>query len=213
MSFTRNDIRSVIASRLGDRDDLNDSIDLEIRYAQTALENRGLLPWFLVQRRYLSATTADTERMSLPTGWLREYGENVFEVLGTDGYWYGLRKLDVDRLDIEYGNATEARPEAYAISANELVLAPIPDASYSIRIRAFYAGADELTSDVTNAWLTYSPDHIIAAAGKRMAAGYLRDIDMATIFDGMLKDADAELLRRNVAMEEASAERLINEVI
>ena len=215
MSFTRNDIRDAVAERLGQRTDLDTAIELEIRYAQRQLEEERSLPWFLLTRRVSVSTVASTQAVSVPTRFLREYDEagqkGSVEIQDDDGNWHELRKLPIGDLDAEFGNTDEARPEAYALIGQEFLLGPIPNAIYTLRIRTFYQGATDLTSDVSNDWTIYGPDLLIAATGKRMAHGYLRDEGAKAQFDLMYAEAHQRLVAENTAREESGTVRILNE--
>jgi len=213
MSYTRNDIRESIALRLGRRTDLNSYIEDEIRFAQTRLEQGVFLPWFLLCTE--QAGTLDTRTYSTPERFLREHDEHgkaggiiVYDSNG--GRWRELTKVSLGYLDAYYRNEEDDLPEVYAISGDEFIFGPTPDAAYSIRIRPFYQGAVPLTSDIGNAWTVYAPDILIGAAGSRVAA-ITRDMDAKTLFDEMFVSAMGDIANATTAREVAGQEYKLGE--
>lgn len=196
----RADCITLIASRLGNRTDLNDTIALEMLMVQeTLLEGTGaFLPWFLVTELVDLPVTAGEERVNLPAVFLGE-------VEGQPLWWYDanlanpykrLHKNDLGLLMEKY--IANAVPVEYALSGNYIILKPTPSVNGTLRLR-YYAAA--VKDETENGWLKYAPDLLIAETGAVIAGKYLQNTGLADRFiqDGVI--ARQRLFAKNEARQ------------
>lgn len=184
--------RDSIASKLGERTDLNDAIEAEMIVSQeTRLEgNAALKPWFLESiMTEIGTTTIDDNTLALPSDFLGEIdGQGIWVyVAGGDPVWTKLRK---DDFDIATERLTEpGKPKRYSLQAGDtLILHPTPDAAYSIRMR-YYQKQTALTTNIENAWLANAADMMIYDVARQLAKDKLQNDKMSARYKTDFADA------------------------
>jgi len=158
-----------IAYRLGNRTDLNARILSVMDQVQAdILEKDTFLPWFLLSEDKYITTTSGEERVPLPTGFLREYeGGTLWYYDSTaDVPWTPLIKDEHQDLRSALGDTIDSpgAPAYYALTGSYFRLAPVPDAAYTLYIKAWIADTlpSALLNDTTsNLWLTNAPQRLI----------------------------------------------------
>lgn len=199
--MTRNELRQLIALRLGNRTDLNDAIDLHIRLAQTELEKQGMLPWFLSELTTISLS-ADATSVAVPTGFLREYETLPLLYDASGVYVRKLQKADYDEITSCYPEANTGSPKVYALVNETLYFRPVPDAAYSVKMFAYIADT-ELATDVANAWSMSSPMSLVAEAGK-MVSQYILNTQAYAGFEALAAEAVQSLRVANDSRDMAN---------
>lgn len=186
----RNAARDLIAGKIGKRTDLDAEILAEMLFIQdTKLEGKGAFkPWFLESvMTDIGTTVADTQTLALPADFLGEIdGQGLWIYDATaDPAWAKLKKDDFDIATERYSSST-GKPVRYSLQAgNTLVLHPVPDAAYLVKMR-YYQKATSLATDVENAWLANASDMLIYEVARVMAKDHLQNDAMAGRYE---KDA------------------------
>jgi hypothetical protein len=220
---TRDEIKDSLIVRLGQRSDLSSSIELEIKLAQTWLENRPFLPHFLQKNDYSVSTASCVRKYALPVDFLREVDtagiKGSFLVGEVDESTCGfssfeeMRKYDPGVLDVRYVNSAPGKPTGYAIQGSDFLVGPVPDGPYVILLRSYFAKAAELISPTSsNVWTNNSPDSLISAAGLRMSMGYLKSEKVYAEFRAYFDEVEQALMKTDVARQEAGVVRPFGEM-
>jgi len=196
-----------IARALGNRTDQNDNIVAEMQVQQVRLEqDTRLNPWWLESEMSTASTTASEERVAVPANWTAQYelgGMWIYDPATGVGDETELYKYDIDDLKRTYGN-TEGRPKGYARTGLYYRFVPIPDQVYTLR-QLYYKKDTVLSSNVSNGWLTYAPELLIARTGMIMAQN-LQNKTAYQIFQSREGTAYNELERACVSKEVRGAE-------
>ena len=155
-------MKAAVASWLA-RSDLTSQIPDFITLAEAKL-NRALRTRQMEQR-----STADAaEYMALPTGFLEL--RNI-QVNGTPNYTLEQRApWEMDALD----DGVAGRPSRYCLLANQIQLAPVPDATYTLEID-YYEVIPPLASNSSNWLLAAAPDIYLYGALLEAAVFMLDD--------------------------------------
>lgn len=205
--MTRDEAVSEIQQMLGFRTDKADEIQRELIRQQNLLENGLELPYFLRSEVTDLTTTANNERLTPPTDFLREWDEDSLSIQSTDDggntIWTPLEKDGPTYLRNYYQNLSMLTgvPEAYAYDGTSFILFPMPDAVYTLRM-IYYKKDTKLIGNVENKWLQYLPYLLIAKAGFILASS-LRDQGAQQIFAAMLQEQMALLVNQTVAIDGA----------
>jgi hypothetical protein len=192
--MTRDEAVAQIKQVLGFRSDLTTQAEDGLKFQQNELEHEAQLPRFLLEETLSLTCTADTERMTPPTGFLREWDEDGLYVQEPDSdpvKWIKLEKDEPSYLRSVYGETEASIPEAYAFDGTSFMLFPTPDAAYTFRM-IYYKADTVLSSNVTNKWLTNLPYLLIGRAGAVLAAS-ARDQAALGIFGSMVAENTAKL--------------------
>jgi hypothetical protein len=192
---------------------LDASVVTEMQYVQkNKLEIGFVFPWFLLTDWVSLATVANVETVALPADFLMEHEESDIEILNPDDGTYLPLDKDESGTLARYFTDDETgffpalgQPTAYALDGTKLVLRPVPNAVYTIRLK-HYAKAAVLTSNIENAWLANAEDVIIGETGMIIAGAYLRDTEAEARFSSMASAAwkrlwDYNELRKSVNRE------------
>lgn len=188
--MTRDEAVEFIKEICGYRQTGDTTIIKMLERAQNELQRGPTFPWFLLSERSMILTTADDERIPLPTDFLGEYED--------DGIWLRvdeddqeqdilLDKDDADVLRKLYTN-TSGQPVAYSKDGTYFRLYPIPDAEYQLRMMYYKKGPSLLSGNIENNWLKYSPNSVIGKAGFWYAST-LRDQEAKATFKDMETEA------------------------
>jgi len=154
------ELKDAIADWL-DRSDLTNRIPDFIALAEARL-NRELRIRPMEVRSTMT-TTAGKRYFNLPGGYLQMGNFQINTNPITP-----LEYITPEMLDRLYGSDTSGKPKAYTLIGDEIQLAPIPDAAYTIEM-AFYEKftplGDGTSGTVTSNWLTKNaPDVILYGA-------------------------------------------------
>ena len=210
--MTRDEAVALIKLRMGNNNlaSLDALIVAEMKHVQdTLLEGAAFLPWFLEKTDDTVVTVADSRLVSFPTGFLREVPEQAIWLFGTAGDETTLTELakgDADELNYLYGDETGS-PKAYALfGESQFQLWPRPDAVYTLRV-VYYGRDDVLSTDVTNKWLTWASDLVMAHVGNIVSTQYLQNPKQAAIYLKQVQAALTRLAQQHTARDEANRER------
>jgi len=197
--MTLDDMKSLLAGRLGQRTDIDNMIYSEIQQAQRTLEKTPPYPWFLLNRItmeynlfqnflpanfielsediiYITKRTIDTAYFAEPA---KVYG----------GYLEHIATAGADRL---------GRPRNFRLFQDFIEFFPPPDQSYTVSLN-YYGKQDPLTGPAsTNKWSMLAEDLLVAEAGWHVARN-IRDNEAATLFG-----QDRAEARRRIAQETTS---------
>lgn len=201
--MTRDEAVALIARRLGNRTDLDSSIVSEMQLAQMELEEDSeLRPWWLLSEM-ASTTTADEEmRILLPDDFLAEYENGALwlytATADSDKRWTGLDKKFLDDAIQTYDDEP-GEPEVYARAGNYFRVFPLPDDEYTVKM-LYYKKGTELTTDITNVWLTHAADLLMGKTGMAMA-GYIGNKMSFGLFEAMMVRGRERLIKSIVSDE------------
>ena len=194
-----------IQTRLSFRTDREAEIIDALKDTQVELEREHELPWFLLSEVASYSTTANEERVSHPSDYLREWeGDHIWLFIAGDtvaeNIWTPLLKVELDQLRLDY--AGSGPPEAYAVSGNYWRLGPVPDDTYTLK-QIYYKQDDTLDTNIENAWLKYAPDLMIGKAGRKIAWP-LRDMTALAEFEKMEFQGNNRMLIENIQHEQVN---------
>lgn len=188
--------------------ELDDFLFDELKATQQRLESEATLPWFLQTRNSALQTTTNRAHVTLPYNWLRlrEEWDLPVQLQKADGTWAALGVYSYDQL-WENTSSTAGFPTAAAIDGLQLILGPKPDRVYQLQL-AYYKKEPELTIGgiVSNAWLKYAFDLMVAETGLIVAQNYLGNTEAVQLFAAMAERARRSLEHTNVAVEVAAME-------
>ena len=172
----RDTVVQLIQGRLN-RTGMETTIISEMQFVQEfLLEGTGAFtPWFLASEMANVDAPLGEERVLLPTDFLGEIEEQSlwrYDATNVTCPYTELHKTAYDRIILKYEIA--GTPQEYAIVDNYILLRPIPDTVYNIRMR-YYAKDVTLTSNIENKWLKYAADWVMAETGRILAGDYIRN--------------------------------------
>jgi hypothetical protein len=200
--MTRDEAVAIVHQQLGFRSDQANNIVTYMQLAQQTLEKGRTLPWWLRSERSYIYTTANEQRVPIPSDFLREEEGNQLTYIpaataeNTD--YVPLDKDFADHLEARYLTLT-GPPEAYALDGVYFRIFPTPDDAYQIRM--VYAKRDTiLTSNIENLWLKHLPYLLIGVAGGMMATS-LRDKEAQATFRGWAQEGLGLMYAENDARE------------
>lgn len=200
-----------VAKKLGNRTDLNSSIETEMQLAQAELEATRTLPWFLLKEFYTDLS-ASAEKVEVPTDFLREYEEGALwleDATTTPSTFTVLQKTSFDTLrGVETSGESDEVPTYYSLVGGEFHLAPISASAERLRIVCYVRGDALASSTDTNVWLDNNPEMLIAKTGMRMAQ-YLRSTELFAMFQSQYIEAVQSQEIVNVAREMDNFEGLM----
>jgi hypothetical protein len=200
----RDDAIALVASRVGQRTDLNTAIQLEMSLViVTKLEeNPAITPWFLRTTKSDLVTVADVDTVALPADFIVQQEDRALQYYDEAGAkWVNLKKMLYEFLDQKYEDAAHAAPAAYNIDGLLIALRPVPDAIYTLRLRYYQHDPLVVANNVETLWLKYAPDLVIAATCATVAKGQLHDMELAASFDSEIAGAWRRLSVLNEARE------------
>lgn len=201
----RSEAVALIAARLGNRTDLNNSIITEMKLMQSTLEAGEFTPWFLLTEFSTITGSPGEERIPVPADFILEYEHGtlwIYDASDTADPWKELTKDDYDALKAAKTGST--RPTSYALVGQNFRVLPVPDAAYTYKM-IYYANAQALSSDIENAWLKYAADWLITETGAKMAP-YLGMGEAAATFRADALIAKNRVLKLHEAREHANRE-------
>jgi len=194
--MTLDEMKTLLAGRLGQRTDIDQMIYNEIREAQRTLEKTPPYPWFLA---YAQRIEYDKGITPLVPDFIETFDDWLLLRKRTDETVYWATPVKV------YGGQMEhiidprpGRPRNFHIYGDNIVLYPNPDVSYTFELY-YYRKIDPLVSPSSeNLWSIQANDLLISEAGWHVARN-IRDNEAATLFG-----QDRAEARRRVAQETTS---------
>jgi hypothetical protein len=197
--MTLEDMKALLAGRLGQRSDIDQMIYAEIRQAQSTLEKTPPYPWFL---ETAVQTESDEGNALLPDDFIEMVEDAVYIIKATDDVTYYSPMVKLHGVDQEHASnvtwGTLGRPRYFSISGQALWVIPGPDKSYTFVFRYFQKD-DVLSSPSSeNLWSTRAEDLLVAEAGWHVARN-IRDAEAAAMFG-----QDRAEARRRIAQETTS---------
>jgi len=186
-----------IQETLGFRSDQETGIIERLQEAQQMLERRAELPWFLLTEISTISTTADEERIPVPSDMLREWEEDPLWYFNSTAdaadQWVELVKDDLANLRGRYPGT--GSPKAYALDDINFRILPVPDDTYPLKM-IYYKTDVVLSSDVENLWLEHLPYLMIGKAGALLSPA-LRDEGATKQFNAWAAEGLALLKQDN----------------
>ena len=160
----------LVEFRLGNREGTYTSqIIKEMKAAQSFVESRPLLPWFLLVQEESLFTTASTSTVALPSttptnsvrgGFLLEDEYSRMFIDDGSEVFTRVEKGDYDTLRGFSALTGTGKPERYAVQGTDLHFFPQPDNRYELDF--FYYQQDKiLSSNIENEWLKRAPEVLI----------------------------------------------------
>ncbi len=208
----------LLMKRLGNRKDLSlrDDIINEMVYVQeNILEGGPFYPFFLISEISDADTTAMEERVQLPTDFLHEWEDGAlyyFNPDATKNSWVELTRDDWDLIKASYTTNTPGLMTHYDIVGNYFLLAPTPDAAYTLKFR-YYAAAASLAgvygdaANIENVWLDKASDWLIGEVGAIIASQYLVSQKLQQMFVAQAVRGQKRVSQLDVSMGESNKRR------
>lgn len=189
------------------RSDLLDVIIDALQEAQRDLEGAITLPWFLIAEDVSVAVTAGSQSVALPTGFIRFVEDEQLHYIDTKLNSVFLTKTPFDEATTYFNGTTAGAPTAYTLRSASISVWPVPDIAYTLKC-SYYKRGTLLDSNITNAWLTYCPELLIALAGLLVAVD-LENETSTKKFGAMYTKWAAWLVQEIAAREEQGNPRAI----
>ncbi len=169
--MTRDEAVAELASRFGNRTDIDAVIINCLQAAQRRLERDPWLPWFLISEIVCGTTTPDSEVVVVPPGFLRSVEEGAFWIKVDSENWVEMIKKPYDWIKGQYTStvSVEDYPKYYSLMNNKFRIGPVSSLAWPIKF-VYYRAATRLTGNFTNAWLENAPDYLMAMAGVLVAS-------------------------------------------
>jgi hypothetical protein len=195
--MTLEDMKSLLAGRLGQRTDIDNMIYSELRQAQRVLEKTPPYPWFLLEATSREYGATDNP---LPDDFIEFREDYVFivkETTQTETYPMP-RKVYGGYLE-HVVNPTYGFPKNFVTVRNDfIVFYPYPDKSYTFNLHYFARDIVLATPGSENKWSTLAEDLMVAEAGWHVSRN-IRDAQRASEFG-----QDRAEARRRIAQETTS---------
>lgn len=173
----------------------------ELNLAQTRMEHKAVLPWFLLSNMASEDLQVGQERVQLPDRFLVENDESDLWLVDPEGVRTPLKKTDYDSMRNKYTKG--GTPKEYAIVGRYFYLRPVIDApGYKIEM-IYFKGAPEIIAGGPEGdeWLRHYPDLLIAEAGRVLAEFYLKMPQASTAFGLLRTEAYDDMIRRETFRE------------
>jgi hypothetical protein len=227
----RDDAVALIKQRMANNNNtaLDALIVTEMKFQQELLEQEPELPWFLI----LEETAAGAADNAVPAAFaatrggtsvdfLMEYEESslgfYLDSNGATKKIY-LKKDSALPLWNAYGDTSAAsattNPAWYAPELGSGLLGryrifPKPAAAYTVIMQAYYSDVP-LATNITNQWLTYVPDLLIAKTGLVIAGQYEVMEKAVAQWQAQENAARARIAAKNVLFDEQNIRRLMGD--
>lgn len=204
--MTRDEAVAQMKQLHGFRTDLDVQCVTALQQVQRELEEAAFLPWFLRTEVASISTTADEERVPLPSDFLRETEDTALWYYkasnAADKRWILLKRGDIETLRYEYQDTT-GEPEAYSKDQAYFRIKPTPNAVYTLKMGSYFAKDAVLTSNIENKWLTHAPFLMLGKAGQIVATA-VRDAVAYKEFAKMEAQGMQKLIEQDTAYEMAN---------
>lgn len=177
-----------------------------LRDAQRDLEKGKTLPRFLLQEDASLTLLSGTSTITLPAGFLRDDDSLPihYYASGSDKPIFLGRKPFINEVMVAYlisESVGVVGPKVYTIRKSVVDFVTTSDAEYAL-FWNYYKAADELSTDIENAWLANGADWLIGEAGLRIAQP-LRDKEAMEIFTELRQKGRAAVFGDDLALEYA----------
>jgi hypothetical protein len=192
------DLTTELASWLN-RADLTDKIPTFVRLFEARMNRRLRSPDMEVVAT--QDTVAGTETYALPAD-----ARQITEIHLASDPKVVLEGLTLAVLRDTYDDNTQSQPQAYAISGESLVLAPVPDGAYTMTL-TYHQTLTGLDSGNATNWLLDDHPDVYLFGSLCMAEAYLKDDDRLAVWKAAWDEALAEIIR------EANDKRLASQPI
>ena len=208
----------LIMSRLGKRSDSALRVDVisEMTFVQDVLLEGGIfLPWFLLSESATTTTTADDERVQLPSAFLGEWEEGALYRVPDTGNDIQLIKDDYEALKGRYTGT--GAPTHYDLAGDYFYLKPTQDAAYTIKMR-YYQRATSLAgtygdaTNIENLWLKWASDVFIGEVGVIIAGQVLQMPKAVLQFTKQAQSGWARLRIKDTSVRETNKERSMGDI-
>lgn len=211
----------LLMGRLGRRTNAslkNDIINEMVFVQENILEGGEFLPWFLITNDDTLATVADSEEVTLPTDFIREWEDGKLWRLTDEGTWKEIVREDYAYIKAKYPEA--GTPRFYDRDETRLFFRPIPIEVLSLDLW-YYASDASLAgtyggtgSTVENGWLQWASDWLLAETGFIIATQYIKeDPNLATAFEKQIMRARDRVYARDTEWREANKNRRMGDGI
>jgi len=210
------DTLDLLMKQLGNRKDpeFRETCLKQMTVIQQNLEGMAQLPWFLISEEATTVTTPGERRILLPQDFIREVEEQplTLDLVDETEDDVKIHRFGYDEAFHEFGTAASGKPFVYTIRGFYILLFPVPDDIYTLRLSGYYARQAPPTDNVSseNQWFRWASDLIMANTGMVMAALHIKDREKAQDFNVMQQTALARLEREQTAREEANRDRRMN---
>ena len=205
--MTVNDAIAYIQRQLGYRTNQASQIQDAIQQAVIRLETdfRLATPAWL-QQEYSSGsfvTSAGVRTVDIPSSFMKEDELNgglyIYDASLDDPY-VELVNMNPSYIRTQY--TTQGQPEAYGVQGTKYIFGPIPDATYKLRLFAYFHDNATVTGTATNLWLTNRPFLVCGEAGLSIASA--NQSPAADFFSNLLIAERAALDAEVIVKEEAN---------
>lgn len=150
------DLQTTVATYLG-RTDLNDIIPTFIDFAESRLSRE--LRTRKMLKNVTSPITANTDKLALPNDFL-----SLRDIFVQGNPRQRLTYMSPSAFSSDARPDQSGKPLYYTIYSAEFVMAPIPDAAYTLEL-LYYARPNRLDEDtVSNVFLANYPDALLYAS-------------------------------------------------
>ena len=230
--MTRDEIVAIIKQRLGNYNDstIDAHIVTEMKLNQDLLEQEASLPWFLLDWAEVAVAaggSTNTTRLALDRSGTTclFLAENEEIMLGTYlasetiTLWSSMRKVDQQTfIDTRRAGLYDANayghPSKYIAATSGGVgffsVTPTPIVAWNLVGHGYYADVP-LDTDITNLWLTYAPDLVIAKVGLIIANFYTALTKFVPAFEKELQKAERRLAKINALKTEENIRRMMGD--
>jgi len=198
---------------------LEATIVLALQEAQRDLERGKTLPKFLLQENQTLTLVTGSHTVAKPSGFIRENDETRirFFPATSDVPRFLSRRYYIDAVEANVRSSTDpdttvepVAPSVYVVRKSTIDFITVADVNYTL-FWDYYKAADELTSDIENAWLVSNPatpelgapEWLIGEAGLRVAQD-LRDQMAIQTFSTIRQAGRAACFGETIASEDAS---------
>ena len=183
-------------------EELEPAILRELKLAQSELEKRALLPWFLVSEVTYIDLTPGEERVPVPGDFLREYEEEGAIWRQIAGRNFPMRKAQRG-LHFFHPQNLETGPTEfyYSLDGGYFRVYPTPVVNDTIGM-LYYQQAGALTENVENEWLREAAELLMSKAALKMAT-VLRNTEARRFLFDLYLEANRVLDLAIIARREA----------
>tara|TARA_R110000787_G_scaffold275724_1_gene384435 strand:- start:231 stop:881 length:651 start_codon:yes stop_codon:yes gene_type:complete len=197
MSFTLTTLKSTIQDYTENTETtFVDDLSTIIVQAENRINSSVQLPNFRANKT--AAVSTDNPYLTIPDDFLYPYSLAVLD--GDSNYSYLLNK-DVNFIREAYplSGSNKGLPEFYAQFDNDyFIVAPTPDANYSVELHYFYLPTSITTSSDGTSWLgTNAPDVLLYGSLVEAYTFMKGEPDIISTYDNRYKEALSQLVVQN----------------
>ena len=144
--------------------------------------------WFNEQEAYNAIDETEDRYIALPSDFVRMY---TLSCTAGASKWT-LEQRGLDWIEENYDAGERGRPEFYTIFNKQLMLAPMPNGNYTLRLYYLKAYPLPAADTDTNPWLTDAEDMVRQRAKMFLCQNYLAEPDRAMQFAVLAKEAERQ---------------------